>query len=99
MDTVVAHVANAAQNDALRKGVGAQRVAGAQLTEYRQQGVADERVDLVDEHYERSGVGLRPAAQDLGERAVGAEPVQGVRPDPVDEFVPERHPGDQSEVT
>ena len=99
MDAVVAHVADAAQDDALREGVGAQRVAGAQLTEYRQEGVADQRVDLVDEHHEWSGVGFRPAAQNLGERAVGAEPVQGVRPDPVDEFVAERHPGDQSEVT
>ena len=48
-DAVVAHVAYTTQDDALREAPGPVAVPAAQLPEHRDQGVAHERVDLVDE--------------------------------------------------
>ena len=86
VDTVVTDVPHPAQHDALRKASGALVVAGPQLPEHRDQGVADERVDLVDEQHQRSRIGLAPAGQRLAEGGVGA----GFRQDVGPAFVQER---------
>ena len=70
VDPVVAHVAHPAQNDALRKPARAVRVAGAELAQHREQGVADEGVDLVDEEHERLRTRCGPAGQGLPQRLV-----------------------------
>ena len=70
MDAVVAHVAHPAQDDALREVLRPIVIAHPELPEHRDQRIADQRVDLVDQQYERSGVGLRPRRQ---------EPVQPIQ--------------------
>ena len=52
-----AHVAHPAKDDALRKPVRALRVAGPELAQDRDEGVADECVDLVDHEHERTKLG------------------------------------------
>ena len=69
----------AAQNHALRKPGRAQVVAGAKLAQHGQQGIAHERVDLVDEQDQRLGIGLRQAGQHFLERTIGSEPLQDVQ--------------------
>ena len=86
MDAVVAHVAYPAQHHALREAPGAPDVAGAELAQHRDQGVADQRVDLVDQQHQGLGVRLAPAGQRGAEGAV-AESRQDVGPDPVQESV------------
>ena len=71
-NSVVTHVTHTAQNHALGKPLGAVRVTGPELTQYRQQRVAHQRVDLVDHEHERLGVGFGPSGQRLPQRVVGA---------------------------
>ena len=52
-DAVVAHVAHPAQDDGLRKPGRAFRVTRPKLAQHGEQGVADQRVDLVDHEHER----------------------------------------------
>ena len=59
-DAVVAHVAHAAQNDALREVPRSVAVPAAQLPEHRDRGVAHEGVDLVDEQHQRLRISRRP---------------------------------------
>ena len=80
MDAVVVDIAHPAQHDALREGAGALAVAGAQLAQHRDQAVADERVDLVDEQHQRPRVGLAPAPQRRREGAVGAGGLEDAGP-------------------
>ncbi|MCY4637308.1 MAG: hypothetical protein OXG04_22885 [Acidobacteria bacterium] len=47
-------------------------VTGAELPQHGQQGVAHQRVDLVDQQHERPRVGLRPAGEHVDQRAVRA---------------------------
>ena len=53
MNAVVPHVAYAAKDHALRKPVRAIDVAGTQLAKHRDQRVAHQRVDLVDQQHQR----------------------------------------------
>ena len=64
-DAVVAHVAHPAEDDALREAARALRVARAQLPQHREQGVADQRVDFVDQQHQRPGFRRRPPGQAL----------------------------------
>ena len=89
MDTVVAHVAHPAQHHALRKAPGALVVAGAQLPQHGDQGVADQGVELIDQQHQGFRVGLAPAGQRLAEGAA-AEGGQGVDPGFVQERVARR---------
>ena len=82
MDAVVAHVAHAAKHHALRKPPGAPDVAGPELAQHRDQGVADQRVDLVDQQHQGLRVGLAPAGQ-RGSEGTVAESRQDIGPDPV----------------
>ena len=92
-DAVVAHVAHPAQDHALRKPVRALRVAGPELAKDREQGVADERVDLVDHEHERLRIRFGPAGQRLAQRIVGAGRIEDAEPDLGDEPVVERFAG------
>ena len=69
MDAIVAHVAYAAQDDALREPPGTPVVAGAQLAEHGQQGIADERVNLVDEQHQGPRVRFGPQRVSASRRA------------------------------
>ena len=80
-DPIVAHIADAAQHDAVGIAARPFRVAGAQLAEYGDQGVADQRVDLVDEQHQRLLFGLRPAGQRLLQRPVRPAGVERIWPD------------------
>ena len=62
---VVAHVADPAQDQALRKALRAIHVAGAQLAQHRNERVAHQRVDLVDEKNERTGGRWRPSEREI----------------------------------
>ena len=86
-NAVVAHVADAAQNDALRKPCRAAVVAGAELPQHGQQRVAHQRVDFVEEQHDGRFVRLRPTRQRLAQSR--ARPVlrQNVRPHPIQQFV------------
>ena len=86
-NAVVAHVAHAAQNHALGKVTRASRVAGPQLAQHGQQGVAYQRVDLVDQKHQRFRVRPAPAGQGFPERIVRAGVVQHGRPRVVQEPV------------
>ena len=90
MDPVVAHVTHAAQNDALRKAPGPPVVACPELPQHGNEGVAHQRVDLVDQQHEGTPIGRRPAGQGLAERAGGPGPGQDAGPDPVEESVAQR---------
>ena len=96
-DAVVAHVPHAAQDDALRKGRRAPDVARSQLAQHREQRIAHQRVDLVDEQHRRPRVGLRPAAQRLAKGAVRTGRREDGGPGFVEGAVLERrpHPGCQ----
>ena len=83
VDAVVAH---SAQHHALRKAPGAPDIAGPELAQHRDQGVADQRVDLVDQQHQGPRVGPAPAGQRGAEGGV-AESRQDVGPDPVQEPV------------
>ena len=63
VDAAVAHVTHPAQDDAVREGGRTLVVAAAQLPQHRQQGVAHQRVDLVDQQHQRLAVGSGPATQ------------------------------------
>ena len=93
VDAVVPHVTNAAQDNALRKARRAPVVSRPKLSQHRQQRIAHQGIDLVDEQHQGSRIGLRPTAQDLLERAIGSKAVEDVEPDPVHEVVPECEPG------
>ena len=86
VDAVVTDVPHPAQHDALRKASRALVVAGPQLSEHRDQSVADERVDLVDEQHQRGRIGFAPAGQRLAEGGMRA----GFRQDVGPAFVQER---------
>ena len=86
VDAVVAHVAHPAQHHALGKATRAPDVAGPELTQHRDQGIADQRVDLVDQQHQGLRVGLAPAGQRGSEGAV-AESREDIGPDPVQKSV------------
>ena len=60
VNAVVAHVAHPAQDDALGKAGRALGVAGPQLPQHRDQGVADQGVDFVEQQHQRPVAGLAP---------------------------------------
>ena len=96
MDAVVAHVAHAAQHDALGKALGALVVAGPELAQHRDQGVADQGVDLVDEQHQGPRVGHAPARQHVPQSVFGAGCRKDVGPDLVQEPVTQQaRPGGQ----
>ena len=72
-NAIVPHVADAAQNHALREPSGTVAVAGAELPQDRDQRVPDQRVDLVDDQDRRRGVMLRPTRENPAEYAVGPD--------------------------
>ena len=82
-DAVVADVAHAAQHHALREALGALLVAGAELAQHREQGVADQRVDLVHQQHQRRRVRHAPAGEQPLQCVVRPRLGQNVRPDPV----------------
>ena len=92
MDPVVAHVAHAAQHHALRKAVRTLVVPRPQLPQHRQQRVADQHVDLVDQQHERRRIGLRPARQRLQQHLVRAVLRQQLAIDTLQEPVARRQP-------
>ena len=63
MDAVVAQVAHAAQHDGGRKLRRALGVAGAQLAQQRQQGVADQGVHFIQQQHQRAVAGGGPTCQ------------------------------------
>jgi hypothetical protein len=71
VDAVVAQVAHAAQHDRLREALGALRVAGAQLAQQRDQGVADQGVDLVEQQHRRARIGRGPELQQATQAVLG----------------------------
>ena len=87
VDAVVAHVADAAQDHALRKGRWAHVVAGAQLAQHRDQRVAHERIDLVDQEHEGLGVVLGPVAECPAKGTVGPGAFERLLPRLVEEAV------------
>jgi hypothetical protein len=98
MDAVVAHVPHAAEHNALREAIRARVIPCSQLAQHRQQGIAHESIDLVDEQDQRSRIRLRQPADDFLQRTVGSRPLQDVGPDPVHEVVLERQPGTRGEL-
>ena len=80
-DAVVAQVPHPAQHDALREAGGTLLVAGAELAQHRQQGVAHQRVDLIHQQHQRRGIGQAPLDQQLLQRGVGARLLQDAGPD------------------
>ena len=63
VDAVVAHVTHATQHHALGKPPRAVGVASAELPQHGDQGVADQRVDLVDQQHQRLATRGRPPRQ------------------------------------
>ena len=86
VDAVIAHPA---QNDALREPARAVRVAGAELAQHREQGVADEGVDLVDDEHQRLRARCGPAGQGLPQRLARTGRIEDAEPRPGDEPVVE----------
>ena len=82
-DAVVADVAHAAQHDALREARRALLVIGAKLAQHREQGVAHQRVDLVDQQHQRRRVRFAPAGEERPKGVFRPRLRQHVRPDPV----------------
>ena len=80
-DAVVADVAHPAQHHALREASGTLLVAGTELAQHREQGVTDQRVDLVHQQHQRHRVRHAPAGEHLPQGVVGARPGERVRPD------------------
>ena len=87
MDAVVAHVAHAAQDHALRERPRTHVVPGAQLAQHGDQRVPDQRVDLVDQEHERLGIVQRPPAKRLAQCAVGTGATQRPLPCLVEEAI------------
>ena len=82
-DAVVADVAHSAQHHALREAFGALLVAGAELAQHREQGVADQRVDLVDQQHQRRRVRYAPAGEQYLQCVFRPRLRQDVRPNTV----------------
>ena len=89
---VVAQVAHAGQHHAVRKALRAPGVAGAELLQHRQQRITHQRVDLVDQQYQRSRRRLRPARQRFAQGLVRTDSRQNVGPDVVQKAVIQRRP-------
>ena len=67
-DAVIADVRAPRHNThALREALGALLVAGAELAQHREQGVADQRVDLVHQQHQRRRVGQAPVHQHVAQ--------------------------------
>ena len=69
-DAVVSDVAYAAQHHALWEALWALLVAGAKLAQYREQGIADKRVDLVDQQHQRRRVCQAPLHKQVFQREI-----------------------------
>ena len=97
VDAIVTHVAHAAEHHALGKAFGAAYVPRAQLAQHRQEGVAHQRVDLVDEQHQRPRIRLGPATQHLAQGASRSRSRQNARPYFLEEIVTQRRtrPGRQ----
>ena len=65
-------------------------VAAAQLPQHRQQGVAHQRVDLVDQQHQRLAVGRGPATQRHAQCATWPGAVQGLAADTLQRVVAQR---------
>ena len=91
MDAVVAHVTHPAQDDAVRKALRAVDVPRAQLAQHRQQGVAHQRVDLIDQQHQRTRIGHAPAQQRLAQGLSRPYPLQHPRPELIQRLVTQRH--------
>ncbi len=72
MDAVVAHIAHTAQHNALWEELRSFCIAGSQLAQHCDQGVADQRVDLVEQEHQGQRIVLRPTGQNLDQRPVPA---------------------------
>ena len=90
VDAVVPHVTHPAQDDAVREGGRTLVVAAAQLPQHRQQGVAHQRVDLVDQQHQRLAVGSGPATQRHAQGATWSGAVHGLATDTLQRVVAQR---------
>ena len=81
LDSVVAHVAHAAEDDALRVSGRALPVPGPELPQHGNQRVADQRVDLVEDNHQRLVAGTRPSPEGQTQRPVRTCVRQSVPPD------------------
>ena len=75
----------------MRKALRAPGIAGAKL-QHRQQRIAHQRVDLVDQQHQRSRRRLRPTRKRFAQCLVRSDPRQKVRPDVVQKAVVQRRP-------
>ena len=98
VDAVVAHVTHPAQDDAVRVARRAVDVAGAQLPQHRQQGVAHQRVDLVDQQHQRLAVGSGPATQRQVQCATWSGAVQSLAADTLQRVVAQRQARPEREL-
>ena len=78
MDAVVAQVAHAAEDDGLGKLAGPLRIPGAQLAQQRDQGVADQRVHLIQQQHQRPRIGRAPVLEQGGQHPIRTPPVPGL---------------------
>ena len=92
VDAVVAHVAHAAQDDALREVPRPVGVPCPELPEDRYQRIADQCVDLVEQQHERSGVGLRPESQQAVQRVQRPGRLQDPRPQSLEGVIAQGQP-------
>ena len=72
IDLVVAHIPHAAQDHALRERLRPPVIVRPQLAQYRDQRVADQRIDLVQQQHQRSWTGCGPAHQSATQGSVRA---------------------------
>lgn len=73
MDAIVADVAHPAQDHCLRKGAGTLWIAGAHLTQERDEPVTDQGVDLIEQQDRRAIAGSAPAAEGFTQSGAGFE--------------------------
>ena len=80
LDAVVPYVPHAAEHDAVREAPRAVLVAGAQLAQHGEQGVAHQGVDLVHQQHQRRRVRQAPSGERPPQGVVRARLGQNVRP-------------------
>jgi len=93
MDAIVPHITHPAEYNALRKMVWTPGIPGTELTQDRNQRIAYQRINLVDEHHQRRGMVCRPAVQHLPEDAIWPVLAQGLIPYVIDKAIVEDHTG------
>ena len=87
LDSVVSDVPHAAQHDAVREAPRPLLVAGAQLAQHREQGVAHQRVDLVDQQHQRRRVRQAPLGQQFLQGVAGTGLLEHAGPSAFGEIV------------